>query len=84
MEKKELSKQLTKAYIDDEYSDFESLNNMIDVIVPEGYIVRTVSDGVQVFDDIEDLELNEDDLTTLRESYRGIDTDDVNIQVVRN
>lgn len=84
MEKKELSKQLTKAYIDDEYSDFESLNNMIDAIVPEGYIVRTVSDGVQVFDDIEDLELNEDDLTTLRESYRGIDTDDVNIQIVRN
>lgn len=84
MEIKDLSKKLTAAYLKDEYSNFESLNNMIDAIIPVGYIVRTVSDGVQVFNDIEDLELNEDDLVTLRESYRGIDTDDVNIQIVRN
>lgn len=80
--KKELSKKLTKAYLADEYGDHESLNNMIDAIVPIGYVVRTYSDEVQVFESIEDLELNEDDLLTLQED-KVIDTDDVNIQIVR-
>ena len=83
MELNELSKKLTKAYLADEYGDHESLNNMIDAIVPTGYIVRTYYDSVQVFDNIENLELNEDDLLTLQED-KTIDTDDVNIQIVRD
>ena len=83
MTKKEMSKKLLNAYLNDSYGDYESLNNMIDSIVPEGYFVRTCSDSVEVFESIEDLELGESDLLTLQEDG-VIDTDDVNIQIVRN
>ena len=77
-----LSRKLKVAYLADDYGDYESLNNMIDSCVPVGYIVRTYSDSVEVFENIEELELNEDDLLTLNEGGT-IDIDDVNIQIVR-
>jgi len=83
MEIKKLSEKLTNAYLSDEYGDYESLNNMIDATIPVDYVVRTTPESVQVFTEIEDLELNNDDLISLSES-KGIDQDEVNIQIVRN
>jgi len=78
-----LSKELTAAYLADDYGDDESLNNMIDRIVPEGCVVRTYSDSVTVYQSIEELGLCEDDIATLKEGL-SINLDDVCILTVRN
>ena len=80
---KNLEKKLTNAYLNEEYGNYESLNNMTDDLVPEGMIVKTTYDSVEIFDSADNLELNEDDLFALKEEEM-IDTDDVNIRIISN
>ena len=79
---KEERGKLEKAYLSGEYNDYESLNNMADSLVPEGMIVKTTYDSVEVLS-LDELELNEDDLFALKEDGM-IDTDDVNIRIISN
>ena len=70
--KKELSKQFTQAYLNDDFSGlgFEHLAEAIDNL-PDGYVVFTTFDSVEIYNSLDDFAKNNKKL--LVEIYNSFD-----------
>jgi len=82
MERKEIEKVLRKAYLRNEYGDYENFSKMADNICPAGYIIKITADDVEVFTEIADLRLCADDLLSLVEGG-SISIDDIDIRIIK-
>lgn len=86
---KELSRQFTEAYLNDDFSElgYEHFSEAIDNL-PDGYVVFTTSDFVEIYHNIDNFAKNNkklltrDDWITLKEDS-SIDMDDLNITIVK-
>ena len=87
--KRKLSEQFTRAYLNDDFSElgYEHLSEAIDNL-PDGNVVFTTSDSVEIYDSLDDFVRNNkklltrDDWISLKEGG-SINIDDLNITIVR-